>query len=641
MYLPKAWLLFLYLSLVSTQGLLAQTSRISLLKNELQLAATKSEQEKILMKICEQNYSLSAENLKNYVNQGFSLTSENSAESFRFKNFYCFYYLKSGKAKEACNYTDSILNELLNYPDYQKVRLEVLYNKSASLIRNNEYKKAIETALHLLEGAEVNQDTLSVLRAYSLLGWANMELDSEHEAIDWLNKGIHYTHNPELLKNANSLFLNIASCYNIIDQMDSAMKYVNTGLNYCTEIENLTSQANALNIRAAIYSKSNRIKDAQRDLEDALEIRKKIGDLHYIVSDMGQLSHFYAFTHQPDKGIPISLQGIELAKQANNLYKLIYLKKGLAKNYEEAHQSKEQIQTLIEIIQLKDSLYESNSENAIAEMSTKYELQKKENIIIQQENNLIRSRYINTGAVLGLLLGTIILWLLYRNYKHIQQQKMSKALAEEKIHSIQAIKRAEENERKRIAADLHDNLGSYAAAITSNIRYLKESQSGSNSAIISQIDENAQGIVTQLSDSIWVLKNEQLPITKLADRFKAWAQRIIQNYPEVRYFYEENILNDVELTPAKTLNIFLIIKECFNNSLKHSNCSEIKIRFSNTDQLSITIEDNGKGFQTNLQNNGNGIENIKHRARDCDLQVSWESLEMSGTRVELTGSTTN
>ena len=106
------------------------------------------------------------------------------------------------------------------------------------------------------------------------------------------------------------------------------------------------------------------------------------------------------------------------------------------------------------------------------------------------------------------------------------------------ICSLQAIKQAEEKERKRIAADLHDNLGSYAAAISSNIRYLKGNNHEENQLIVAQLDENAKGIVTQLSDSIWVLKNEQLSITKLADRFKAWTQRIIQNYPHVKYFYQ-------------------------------------------------------------------------------------------------------
>ncbi len=302
-----------------------------------------------------------------------------------------------------------------------------------------------------------------------------------------------------------------------------------------------------------------------------------------------------------------------------------------------AHRINDYAEILKNIIFLKDSLHNKNSEGAIAEMVTKYELQKKENIIIQQDNKLIRNRYISIGSAIAVILASLIFWLIYRNYSHIQQRKMEQALAAEKISSIKAVQQAEEKERKRIAADLHDNLGSYAAAITSNIRYLKEEPLKDNEFIISQLDENAQGIVTQLSDSIWVLKNEQLPITKLADRFKAWTQRIIQNYPTVKYFYEEDITNDIELTPGKILNIFLILKECLNNSLKHSNCTEIRIYFVSNEKLHLRIEDNGKGFQSNMLNRGNGVENIKYRAKECDLHVSWQSLTPSGTRVVISG----
>ncbi len=634
-----SWLLFfmVYLGLQAS----AQTKRIDSLRSRLAFEKDMNKQKDLLLKLCEQNFSLSADSLRKYVNEGLTRCDERSTDHFRFKNFYCFYFLKMGKAAEAIRYTDSLMKQASSESISTLARLELRYHRTVSLIRDNQYKESIASALNLLGEGEKSKDTLSVLRAYSLLGWANMELESEHEAIQWLNKGLRYTNNTTLLANANSLFLNIASCYNLINQPDSALYYINTGLAYCIQSENLTSQANALNIRAAIYSRSTKSKVALNDLENALVIRQKVGDLHYIISDMGQLSHFYAYVNQPEKGIAIALEGIPLAIQANNIYKLIYLKKGLAKNYEAANRKDDAIRTLVDILHLKDSLYEENTEADIAEMKTKYELTKKENIIIQQKAKLLQNRYVSVGSGIAFLLGGIIVWLAYRNHKHKQERKMENALAEEKIHSIHAVKQAEEKERKRIAADLHDNLGSYAAAITSNIRYLKESGSGENEQLIAQLDENAQGIVTQLSDSIWVLKNEQLEITKLADRFKSWAQRLIQNYPGVKYFYEEEISNDIEFTPGKMLNIFLMLKESLNNALKHSHCSEIRIRFISTDQLTISIEDNGSGFPATNTNTGNGIENIKHRASEFDLKVQWEMLTPSGTKVTIFTTTTN
>jgi len=616
----------------------SQTKRIDQLRDRLAGETARSKQQTLLLDLCEQYSSLSADSLQQYVNMGLAISKENSNEHFLFRNYYCFYFLKLGDATQSRIYSDSLLRRVSSLKNNEQILLEILANKAIAQVRENQYKEAIETSLKFLEGAEHRKDTLCVLRAYTILGWVNMELDNVPESINWLSKGLQYTDNVQILSNISSLHNNIASCYEHIRQYDSAIHYVNLGLKYSTAVENLGNQANALNIRADIYSKTNKIKKAQQDLEEALIIRGKIGDLPYIIADMGQLSRFYATTHQTDKGISLALEGIKLSRNSNNLYKLIYLNQALAKNYEAASNIPEYAKVLKEIIYLKDSLHEKNSIDAIAEMVTKYELQKKENIIIQQENNLIKNHYFSVGAGIAFILASIIIWLIYRNYTFIQKRKMEFALAEEKIHSSKAVQQAEENERKRIAADLHDNLGSYAAAITSNVRYLKEGRM-EPSSLISQLDENAKGIVTQLSDTIWVLKNEQLPITKLADRFKAWTQRMIQNYPDVRYYYEEDIVEDIEFPPVKMLNIFLILKECLNNALKHSRCTTIMIHVSSDHGLCISIADNGKWAEESIA--GNGIENIKHRAKECDLMIVWEALEPSGTKVILTSATTN
>ena len=214
-------------------------------------------------------------------------------------------------------------------------------------------------------------------------------------------------------------------------------------------------------------------------------------------------------------------------------------------------------------------------------------------------------------------------------------------MLEQKLMSFKAVEQAKESERKRIAADLHDNLGAYAAAISANVRNMQESETARQPEIIQQLDENAQHMVTQLGDTIWVLKNEHLPITKLADRFKLWTQRLIQNYPGVKYHYEEFIQNDIEFTPNKILQIFLVLKECVNNALKHSQCTDLKISFQSDSHWTIRIEDNGIGFNPDQRKKGSGISNIQKRVMESGWSVRWEAVAPQGTRITISETTIN
>ncbi|HMT36841.1 MAG TPA: hypothetical protein PKC41_13355, partial [Chitinophagaceae bacterium] len=174
---------------------------------------------------------------------------------------------------------------------------------------------------------------------------------------------------------------------------------------------------------------------------------------------------FYASINQSEKGIAIAQKGIAIAEKGNYLSKLIFLKIVLAENYKKANKLNEYANTLYEVIGLKDSLYKTNSEDAIAEIEVKYQLQKKEYIINQQENIIIKNKYFYFGTAVALIIIFIFVWLQYRKYHFAKVKKMEDALSEEKEYTLQAVNHAKEKERNRIAADLHDNLGSYAAAI--------------------------------------------------------------------------------------------------------------------------------------------------------------------------------
>jgi two-component system, NarL family, sensor kinase len=618
----------------------AQTHKLDSLRNRFQHASNETERKKTVMAICDQTYSLSADSLLKYLNIGQQLFPTASKEYIRLKNYYCFYLFKNGKIKEGLELNDSLIQNTIDKKNIDELGMDILAARCSGLIRNGENKEAIEQCFDMLQYAEPVKDTPGIIKAYNLLGWANMELEQYPDAIKWLKKALVYVGNPVYLDRVSVIYANTASCYNNISKPDSAFYFIDLALKYSRSSENLTSLANALNIRADMFINKKDYEGAEKDMKEALEVRQHIGEPLYIISDMAQLSSFYASTGQTDKGIEIAKNGIEIAKKANNLTKLIFLYTALGENYKRAHLMNEYSESLETIVGLKDSLYKNNSSNAIAEMGAKYELQKKENIIIKQKYALNRNRYIGIGVSAFFILCLLLFWALYRNYRLTQQRRMEMAMAEQKLLSYKAVEQAEEKERKRIAADLHDNLGSYAAAITANVKNLKEETSSNADLILAQLDENAQNMVTQLGDTIWVLKNEQLPITKLADRFKAWIQRLMQNYPQVKYHYAEHIVDDIEFTPAKILHIFLILKECVNNALKHSECTDLIINFFSEGSWVISIEDNGKGFDNRNINKGNGLANIKHRAAECGWTVEWKSIEPTGILVVISETNT-
>ena len=194
-------------------------------------------------------------------------------------------------------------------------------------------------------------------------------------------------------------------------------------------------------------------------------------------------------------------------------------------------------ETLEKIIALKDSVYTTNSAESLAEMQTKYELAKKENLIIQQQFNISQQQFnisrknTITYSLVALFILTLaggFLW--FREYKKSQKLKIIKA---------------EENERKRIAADLHDNMGAYTSAIIANIDDIIDNKKNSDDKALNLLKMNAGEIMNTLRETIWALSKEKIPLTGLCDRFKIYTQKIAHAYPQVNVIFSESISNNI------------------------------------------------------------------------------------------------
>jgi signal transduction histidine kinase len=246
------------------------------------------------------------------------------------------------------------------------------------------------------------------------------------------------------------------------------------------------------------------------------------------------------------------------------------------------------------------------------------------------------------GAIILLLFGILLWYINYKNNKRKQQAEMAFALGEEKRIAEKAIVVAQELERKRIAADLHDNLGAYAAAISVNVDNITANEKGQLNTMHEELKNNSQAIVSQLNDTIWVLKKEQLALTSISDRLKVFIQKLNRSYPQIQIDVKENIVTDRLLAPMQALHLFKILQEGIINALRHSSCTTIIITIESNADWTITIEDNGMGIPEAQasKTGGNGLYNMRNRSKDAGWDISWQHNDPSGTRV-IIHSTTN
>jgi signal transduction histidine kinase len=411
------------------------------------------------------------------------------------------------------------------------------------------------------------------------------------------------------------------------------------GIHYARKYENLFALSNCLAIQSELFVKSGQAKLSEPVLKEVVEIRKLIGDPFYIASDLSQLGFYYAHYGQPEKGIAVCNEGIALAKKYHLDTKLFFLYSSLADNYKAMGNLEKYSEVLLNIIDLKDSVYQKNSVSALAEMQTKYDLQKKETVIIQQKLDIQKKNYLFFGSLILLFFAAVSGWLLFKEYRRKQKIKWQQIQEEEKIRSAVAIATAQENERKRIAADLHDNLGAYAAAIASNVDQL--SMGHNKDVALPELKINAQSIVSQLNDTIWVLKKDNLSLTAISDRIKVFIQRISSSYPQINIDVIEHINTDMLLPPAEAFHLYQVTKEAVTNAVKHSGAKNLRIFFESERHWKITISDDGGGLNEidKKMGSGNGLINMKNRCKEAGWLIQWLQNQPQGTSIVITPTT--
>jgi two-component system NarL family sensor kinase len=601
-----------------SNAIFSQTKVIDNLKQSIRKAQSPGEKLHAILDLCNQGYSLHPDTLMAYAKKAQTIAQErNDLNDEVWAMYYqSFALTNKGLIDSSLNVANQCLQILPGKAEDCVLQANLLNQKGRCYMRKNQYKEAIDMGHQVIDKAEKGKDILLQIKGKTLIGWAYLEIGQTNEALNWHLKALRTTNDTTLLEKYGILFANLALNYRGLGKTDSSLYYISKAINYSRENENLFALSNSLAIQAQLYTTSGKSQLAEAPLKEVVAIRKLIGDPFYIVSDMAQLGLYYAHNKQPEKGIAICREGIIIATQYKLDTKLFFLYSTLAENYKAAGNADKYAEVLTQIISLKDSIYQINSAEAIAEMQTKYEVQKKENTIIQQKYDLTKKNFF-IYSIAALLIFTLLFgYIFFRNRKKNQALKMQALEMEQKKITTQAVMQAEEDERKRIAGDLHDSVAQKMVvaklnleALANHLNELDEPQKKIYNNITSLLEESTVE-VRNLSHS---MMPHAFSVLGFASTIEELLNKIETPELKIHFSAEGDFMNINENT---TLMIYRIIQECVQNVLKHANATKLDVAMINeNNEIDVIIEDNGIGFNTNNADlaEGNGMKNIRSR----------------------------
>ena len=211
--------------------------------------------------------------------------------------------------------------------------------------------------------------------------------------------------------------------------------------------------------------------------------------------------------------------------------------------------------------------------------------------------------------------------------------KTDELLFEQRKYDI--IAQAEEEEKKKIARELHDGLGQQLVLL--NLLLQNLTPVASDEGALEQIKQLLQGSIQELREMAYNLLPPALEKGFL-NALERFAHRINATGKMTLTLRIADKINEESFVNVDRFNLYRIVQEVLNNALKHSKASEISISIQPIEgsKISLVVIDNGVGFNSEGLNEGLGMQNMKHRMDMAGIKGSISSEKGRGVIVELT-----
>lgn len=576
------------------------------------------------------------------------------------------------------------LAQQLGFKKGEMMNLNVLGNYFEN---KTEYDKAIETYDKSLTIAQEINSTEGFAMLYNNIGMVHIRQGKYDLALPLMFDALKAEEQLGNQKGISQSYNNIGVIYFYQQNFNRATEYFEKSLALEEKIGEPTSIKQAINNLGAIYDYLKNYPKAIEQYQKAFELnstqndkREMATNLHNIAVayyNLGEFSKSEAYHNQSlgireeigdTNGIALAYFNYgELLRKNNRLFEAkVYYENGLqiaqendllkvkqqiygafSALYEQQNNHKLANEYLYKFIEVKDSILNRENNEILAEVETKYQTEKKEKDLLESraiiaENNL-KIRRKNTliyGTTTLALVLAILGYLLYKQQKLKNKQLHKENELKEALNQI-AIQNKLQEQRLRISRDLHDNIGAQLTFIISTLDTIKYGFKLQNEKLgekLQSISNFTSNTIFELRDTIWAMNKTQITFEDLNARITNFIEKARESAEKTNFNFEisEGLIDKYNFTSIEGMNMYRIIQESVHNALKYAEAKNITVIIKEKDEkITISVEDDGNGFDLKNAPLGNGLNNIRKRAREIKGDVQVISSPQNGTKIIL------
>ncbi len=442
-------------------------------------------------------------------------------------------------------------------------------------------------------------------------------------------------------------YQNLAVLYSTTYRQTEAIFNLKRALSIYEKLGRIDDVAGCHSILGQIYYDSGNLPGAKTELLAAVRAYANTVNVEYGPSTYQLLGAIAWVEKDYPKAENYLRQGLRMAQQFDQQDRIFEILKVLSKTEYALGKPADAYRSLSEAFAIRDTVVEQKRLALMEEMQTKFDVEKKDSDLKINQLNLIQRtlerNWLFVGAVLLFLLTLAIFFGLRSRIKAnkkiaaqksaLQQQQILQLEQEGKLTALSAMLEGQEQERSRIANDLHDGLGGLLTSVKLHFNTLD--QATSEGVLFSKTNR----LIDDACEEVRRISHNMMP--------RALALSGLQGALEdlARDLQKQGVLCDLEIIEldepfdnVKSAMLYRIIQELANNTVKHAQADHLLLQLIHRDNtLTILAEDNGRGFdvQKALTQKGLGLSSINSRVRYLQGHIEWDSVPGSGTTVSI------